>query len=311
MRRALAVLAAGVVAAYAHGAPTYGLQATRVADGIYVFNGKLENFSRDNGGNIVNTGFIVGDEGVVVIDSGPSRLYAEEQRAAIARVSALPIVRVYMTHAHPDHFLGNQAYPAPVLAGLPATNAAIRANGEALADNLYRLSGGWMIGTQAVVPILAASAGPTRLGGRDLRLIASAGHTDGDLMIYDEKTKTLFSGDLVFVGRAPTTPNADVARWLAALDEIDGIEFRTLVPGHGAIVHDHAAVAATRDYLKWLSSTLQDAANRGLDMNEVMRLAIPERFKHWALIDAEFARSIAHLYPKFELETLPPLAPTH
>jgi uncharacterized sulfatase len=306
---AAGILLAFVMAAAAGAVHDYGLTPIRVADGVHVFVGRVAGFGRENGGNIVNTGFVVGRDGIVVIDTGPSRLYGEQQRAAIARVSLLPIALVLDTHAHPDHFLGNQVYPADRVAALPATIAAIQANGDMLADNLYRLVGGAMIGTQAVVPTVAIGAGRVGAGGSDLRLIGAAGHTDGDLMIFDEKTKTLFTGDLVFVGRAPTTPNADLPRWIATLDEIDRLEFTTLVPGHGAVIHDHAGVAATRDYLRWLGGTLRDAAQRGLDMNEVMRLPLPARFKTWAAIDEEYPRSVAHLYPKIELEALPALTP--
>jgi len=199
----------------------------------------------------------VGTDGIVVIDTGPSRQYAEQQREAIARISPLPIMRVYITHAHPDHFLGNQAYPLDTLAALPATNAAIRANGDALADNLYRLVGGWMIGTQALAPFIDVSTGALQVAGRSLRLIGQAGHSDGDLMVYDETTQTLFTGDLVFFGRAPTTPNADVRVWLETLDRVDQLNFKTLVPGHGPLVHDHTAIAQTRDYLRWLDGVLR------------------------------------------------------
>ena len=248
MRGCAALLACFITSAYA--ANEYGLRSLNVADGVYVFAGRTENFSRDNGGNIVNTGFIVGSSGIIVIDTGPSRLYGEQQRAAIERVSPLPIAQVYITHAHPDHFLGNQAYPANLIAALPLTNAAIRKNGEALSDNLYRLVGGWMSGTQIEVPAVDAAAGAVTIAGRRLRLIASGGHTDSDLMVFDEKSKTLFTGDLVFFQRALTTPNADVPRWLATLDEIDRIDFKTLVPGHGPVLHDRAGVAQTRDYLR-------------------------------------------------------------
>jgi quinoprotein relay system zinc metallohydrolase 1 len=307
VRVAAAVLFASLWCTQACGAGDYALRPSAVADGIYVLVGRVENFSRENGGNIANTGFIVGGDGVIVIDSGPSRSYAEQQRAAIASVTLLPVARVFITHAHPDHFLGDQVYPPELIAALPATIGAIRANGDALADNLYRLVGGWMSGTTVVVPGSEALAGRVVVAGRPLRLFAASGHTDGDLMVYDEKTRTLFAGDLVFSGRAATTPNADLPRWLAALDEIDRLDFAVLVPGHGPVAHDHAAVAETRDYLRWLDATLREAASRGLDMNEVMSIPLPERFKSLAAVDAEYARSIAHLYPRIELEHLPAL----
>lgn len=305
MRRLILAVSAAAVCAYSHASNDYNLQPIAVADGVYVFIGRTENFSRTNGGNIANTGFIVGKDGVVVIDTGPSRLYGEQQRAAIARVTPLPVKQVYITHAHPDHFLGDQVYSADIIAALPATAAAIRKNGETLSDNLYRLVGGWMLGTNVVAPAQEVSEGPVTRAGRKLRLISAAGHTAGDLMIYDEVTKTLFTGDLVFLRRAPTTPNADVPRWLMTLDEIDKLDFRTLVPGHGPVVHDHTAVAQTRDYLRWLTGTLRDAANRGLDMPEVMSLPLPGRFKDLPVADTEYTRSVSHLYPQLELEALP------
>jgi uncharacterized sulfatase len=304
----LALLLAGSAQAATAAEPPkndYRLLPVEIAKGVQVFTGKSESFSRDNGGNIVNTAFLVGTNGVVVIDTGPSRAYGEQQRAVIARVTKLPVRQVYNTHAHPDHFLGNQAYPPAAIAALPATIDAIQRSGEALSDNLYRLVGGWMIDTHVVVPKQVVTQGPVTAGGRQLLLIGGAGHTDGDLMVFDVASRTLFTGDLVFHDRAPTTPNADLQRWLAQLDAIDQLDYRVLVPGHGSIVSDRSAVAQTREYLRWLGDSLRAAAARGLDMEEVMRQPIPERFRVLAVVDSEYARSVSHLYPKIELETLP------
>lgn len=301
----LLVLLAGGDAASA--ANDYALKPRPVADGVQVFLGRNEHFTRDNGGNIANTGFIVGRDGVVVIDSGPSKLYGEQQRAAIARVTPLPVRQVYITHQHPDHYLGDQAYADVSIAALPATILAIQTQGGALADNLYRLVGGWMAGTQSVVPTQTAQAGEVVVAGRKLRLIAGAGHTGGDLMVYDEATKTLFTGDLVFFQRTPTTPDAKLALWLKTLDEIERLDVRHLVPGHGAVVSDAAAVAQTRDYLRWLGSSLRAGADRGLDMVEVMNQPLPSRFRELAVLDPEYRRSVSHLYPDIELKTLPVL----
>ncbi len=296
----LTLLLAGQARAY-----DYRLQPQVVADGVQVLVGKTENFSRDNGGNIVNTGFIIGRDGVIVIDSGPSKAYGEQQRAAIARASKLPIAQVYLTHAHPDHVLGNQAYPGLSLAALPATARALTQSGDALLANLYRLVGDAMLGTELRLPTAEAQGGDVTVAGRRLRLIPGLGHTDGDLMVFDVATKTLFAGDLVFFQRAPTTPNADIPRWLGALDAIDALDFQVLVPGHGPVLRDHAGIAQTRDYLQWLRDSLQGAARRGLDMPEVLQLPLPERFRQLAVLKTEYERSVTHLYPAYELDTLP------
>ena len=90
-----------------------------------MLTGRSEYYSTKNGGNIVNTGFIIGSEGVIVIDTGSSKRYGEQMLAAIRRVTPLPIVLTVNTHHHPDHFLGNQAFPRATLAALPEAIAAV------------------------------------------------------------------------------------------------------------------------------------------------------------------------------------------
>ena len=287
----------------------YALQPQAVAEGVYVLEGRNEHFSRANGGNILNTGFIATGAGAVVVDSGPSRRYGEQQRALLARQGLGEVARVYVTHAHPDHFLGNQAYEIDTIAALPATTRAIQTLGEDLAANLYRMVGGWMEGTEAVAPGALAAGGETVIGGRRLRLVALQGHTDADLAIYDEASRTLFAGDLVFFERAATTPNADIGQWLVALDHLDTIEFARLVPGHGPVVKDHAAIVQTRGYLRWLRDSLRKAAAQGMDLNEAMQIPVPDGYAKLAVFGEEFQRSVVHLYPPMELETLK--HPTH
>lgn len=300
-----ALLAALVLPAFAVQAYDYQLKPQVIADGVQVLIGKTENFSRENGGNIVNTGFIIGGNGVIVIDTGPSKAYGEQQRAAIARLSKLPIVQIYLTHAHPDHALGNQAYAGVPIAALPGTAQGLSRNGDSLLSNLYRLVGDAMRDTELRLPTMEAKSGEVTVAGRRLRLIPGLGHTDADLMVFDEATKTLFTGDLVFFQRTLTTPNADIPRWLKTLDAIDALDFKLMVPGHGPVLRDHAGIAQTRDYLQWLRDSLQGAARRGLDMPEVLQLAIPERFQRLAELHTEYERSVSHLYPAYELDTLP------
>jgi len=302
----LSVLAAAGLSTLASAAGfDYRLQPRKVADGVYTLIGATENFSRENGGNIVNTGFIVGADGVIVIDTGPSKAYGDQQRAAIARLTAKPVVQVLLTHSHPDHVFGNQAYPGVPVASLPATAASLTQSGDALLGNLYRLVGDAMRDTEVRLPNAVAADGAISVAGRKLRLIAARGHTDADLMVFDEATRTLFAGDLVFFDRTPTTPNADIPAWLATLDAIDALPFAALVPGHGPLLRDHAGIAQTRDYLRWLRDSLQGAARRGLDMPEVLQLPVPERFRHLAVLRTEYERSVSHLYPAYELDTLP------
>ncbi|WP_278348634.1 quinoprotein relay system zinc metallohydrolase 1 [Stutzerimonas kunmingensis] len=283
----------------------YTLQPRQIADDVWLLEGSTDNFDKANGGNIVNTGFIVTAAGVVVIDSGPSRRYGEAMRAAIASVTDRPVIKLLLTHHHPDHVLGNQAFADVPIAALAGTTDLLREQGNAMAENMYRLVGDWMRGTEVVLPSETLAPGTLEIGGRSLRLLSLRGHTGADLAILDERSGVLFAGDILFYQRALTTPNSpglDV--WLEDLDTLEALPWKRLVAGHGPVADDAAPFVQMRDYLGWLDGLLREAANGGADMNEVIQSPIPERFAGISLTRYELIRSVSHLYPRYEAMAL-------
>lgn len=282
----------------------YRLQPRQIAPDTWLLQGADADFSMANGGNIVNTAFVVTDAGVVVIDSGPSKRYGEALRAAIARITSQPVAKVLLTHFHPDHFLGNQAFPTDRLCALAGTVEGIRGEGENFNGNLYRLTGDWMLGTEAVAPACTVAAGPLQVGNHRFELLALDGHTAADLAVFDATTGVLFAGDLVFHGRAPTTPHADLPRWLAALDHLAAQPFKVIVPGHGAPAADDGPLRQTRAWLTWLGAALAEGAAKGLDLTDMLEQPIPARFRSLAVAPEEYRRSLSHLFPAAERAAL-------
>ncbi|MFI7866161.1 quinoprotein relay system zinc metallohydrolase 1 [Ectopseudomonas khazarica] len=279
----------------------YQLQPRQIAEGVWLVEGSTDNFAAENGGNIVNVGFIETAAGVVVIDTGPSRRYGEALRQRIEQVTGKPLLRVLLTHHHPDHVLGNQAFSDVPIAALPGTARLLAEQGDAMAENMYRLVGDWMRGTEVVLPSEALEEGELEIGGRRLRLLALRGHTGADLAILDERSGVLFAGDLLFYQRALTTPNSpglDV--WLADLDRLEALPWKQIVPGHGPLATDAAPFVQMRDYLGWLDGVLRQGAEQGAEMNELIRAPIPERFAGVSLSRYELIRSVSHLYPRYE-----------
>ncbi|MEG4317285.1 quinoprotein relay system zinc metallohydrolase 1 [Pseudomonas sp. FIP_A4] len=283
----------------------YDLRPKQIAENVWLLEGSTDNFEQRNGGNIVNTGFIVTETGVVVIDSGPSKRYGEAMREAIAGVTDRPVIKVLLTHHHPDHVLGNQAFADVPIAALAGTTELLREQGDAMAENMYRLVGDWMRGTEVVLPNETLQPGTLEIGGHRLRLLALRGHTGADLAVLDENSGVLFASDILFYQRALTTPNSPgLDIWLADLDELQAQPWKLLVPGHGPVASDDAPLVQMRDYLRWLDGLLRDAAASGADMNEVIDSPIPERFAGISLTRFELIRSVTHLYPKYEAQQL-------
>ncbi|MGQ7957426.1 quinoprotein relay system zinc metallohydrolase 1 [Pseudomonas sp. SP16.1] len=283
----------------------YRLQPRQIADGVWLLEGSTANFAADNGGNIVNLGFVETDDGVLVIDSGPSRRYGEALRQSIEKATGKPVTRLLLTHHHPDHVLGNQAFADVPIAALPGTSKLLAEQGDAMAENMYRLVGDWMRGTEVVLPSEELHEGTLDIGGRRLQLLALRGHTGADLAILDERTGVLFAGDLLFYQRALTTPNTPgLEVWQADLDRLEALPWKLLVPGHGPIATDTAPFAQMRDYLGWLDGLLRQGAAQGAEMNELIRAPIPERFAGVSLSRYELIRSVSHLYPRYERDAL-------
>ena len=286
----------------------YHLQPRLLAANTWVIEGAVADFSPANGCNIINTAFIATGDGVIVINTGPSRRYGEQQRRAIAAVTPEPVRMVLNLNLHPDYFFGNQAWDGVPTQALAGSMAGMQAEGESYADNLYRLCGAWMQGTQSTPARQPVQPHSFTLGQHRLELRRLHGHTRDDLVLLDHSTGVLFAGGLVFAQRVPTTPHADAAHWLRSLDTLQEWQrqgqFKQLVPSHGPVAQGMQGLAQTRDWLQWLGSWLQDSATQGLDLSELLRQAVPERFAAWAAQPAELHRSLAQWYPRYERQAL-------
>lgn len=272
-----------------------------VAEHTWMVEGRPEELSEDNGGDIANSAFIVTGHGVLVIDTGSTLAYGHALRAAIAGVTDQPVRWVLNTHHHPDHVFGNGAFPEAEIAALPGTRAAFRRHGEAFRDTLYQRLGDAARDTGLVPASVDLAAGERRFGGYPLRLLALRGHSGSDLAVLDPATGVLFTGDLVFHHRAPTTPHSPgIAVWRDDLATLAALDFKVLVPGHGPVARDPGPIAATDAWLAWLHRRLRAGAERGATANQVIDAPLPEAIAAWPLARYELTRSVSHFYADYE-----------
>jgi quinoprotein relay system zinc metallohydrolase 1 len=260
---------------------------------------------------------------VLVINTGPSRRYGEQLRALIGRTTPEPVIGVLHLNLHPDYFLGNQAFADVPRYASAATREGMAREAKAYEDNLYRLCGDWMSGTEALLPDrdlpveLPGSSAITRilgtrwrLGEREFMLHESSGHTASDLVLVDRRSGIAFVGGLVFVDRIPTTPHARIGPWLASLERLQALTqdqgLQGLVPSHGPVRSDTAGIDQTRAYLHWLDASFSSWARQGWEMSEVLRAPLPAPFSHWAAVQTEYVRNVAHLYPAYERAAMAP-----
>lgn len=283
----------------------YRLDPVVLAEGVWMVAGAQEAITRANGGAIANIAIIDSSDGAIVVDTGPSKRYGEALAALALKLTGKPVVRAYLTHFHPDHVFGSQAFAGGKLASTAAVSDGLKRLGDDFAAAMYYITGDWMRGTEVELPGRIVSGGSEQIGGRKLTFLPLGGHTPSDLAIYEESSGLLFGGDLVFLDRAPTTPHADLARWRASLDALAGVPHARLMPGHGPAEAGARAIAQTRDWLAVIDGIIGDAFAKGLDVAEAMALPLPEWASKIALARYEFQRSVMHLYPQLEARQWP------
>ena len=305
-RRALAGLISALPMAAVAAERAYAINPVAVADGLWMIHGADEPMLFSNGGAIANIAIIATPVGAVLVDAGPSIRYGRALKTVAEELTRQPVVRVYVTHLHPDHGMGVAAFDPAIVAALPGTIADMKRDGSGFSDALYRLLGDWMRGTDLMLPARSIDQANEEFGGRRLRLLSLSGHSAADLALLDERTGTLIAGDLLFLDRAPSTPTANLERWRESLSALAALPHQGAIPGHGPFdPTGRRAIDQTRDWIDWLSMTLRQAALSGLDMVEIGDLPIPPRFAGMAAARYELQRSAAHLYPELEAEILP------
>ncbi len=285
-------------------APEYRLAPRQIADGVWLIEGAQQSFGRGNGGAICNITMLETPQGAVVVDTGGTSRHGAALRAfADQRLGG--VAASVNTHHHPDHWFGNQAFADRPIHALPACQRAQATGAQALAEGLYRILGSWMNGTAPIPADTAAGEGGIEFGTRRLTVMAMAGHTQGDLVLIDQQTGTLIAGDLLFLDRAPSFPDARIAEWRASLTTLAGLEVSGTVPGHGAFRRDNAALVQTRAYLDAFETRMDAAAGQGLAPAEALAAGPMPDFAGLGANPEEYHRAVIQRWRDAEISALP------
>lgn len=297
------VLLAGTLPSPATAAPAFHIEG--VANGVYVHRGQQQDATAANGGDIANIGYIVGDRCVAVIDSGGTLAIGTALRDAIRRETAKPICYLIHTHVHPDHSFGDPAFadPATVVVAHAEYPAALAARHDGFLANLQRTLGAAADGSGSTVPTLLVQDHETvDLGNRRLSLQAwPTAHTNNDLTVFDERTKTLWTGDLLFVDRIPVV-DGRATGWLKVMVALRALQPAHLVPGHGPIkVNADAAFGPQQKYLDQLINSVRAALKAGTTLAQAVEtLGREPPQQPWLLFDDYHRRNVTAVYTELE-----------
>lgn len=261
----------------------------QVDGNTWVMHGPRELPNPENKGFMNNPGVVRTSAGLVMIDPGSTVQVGENVLKEIKKLSDLPVVAVFNTHIHGDHWLANQAikaaYPEVKIYGHPEMLAEIEnGEGENWVNTMNTLTEGASLGTEVVAPNLTTdNADVIKVGDTEFKIHHyGISHTTGDIMIEVVGSSLIFLGDNVLSLRIPRTSDGQFQGNIATINTILESDIKTYVPGHGP-TGDKAMVENYLNYLVQVYQAAQKAFAEDLDSSDVITITTEttSAYKDW------------------------------
>jgi glyoxylase-like metal-dependent hydrolase (beta-lactamase superfamily II) len=256
-----------------------------------------------------NTGIIVGDDRVMVIDAQATPAMAGDVIARVAKVTDKPIKYVLLTHYHAVRALGASAFKGAEILASNATRDLIAERGKQDMDSeiarfprLFRAAE--TISGLTWPTITFPDQISVWLGRREVRIIhIGRGHTAGDVIAIVPDAGVVFSGDLVEYKSACYCGDAHFTDWLATLDHLAELQANALLPGRGATLTSpemvKEGIELTSDFIATLYNSVQESVTKGRSLKEAfdfVRLTMDPKFKDFAIYEHCLPFSVSRAY---------------
>lgn len=283
-------------------------QAKRVADDVFVIHGPKGVPSPENQGFMNNPAFVVTAEGVAVIDPGSSVQVGEMVLSQIRKVTDKPVVAVFDTHVHGDHWLGNQAifeaFPKVRIYAHPKMMERVeKGAGAQWLDVMMDMTKGATAGTRVVSANSPVDEGGLiRIGGVEFHVLHDGkSHTDNDIMIHLPAKGVIFLGDNAGYGRMLRLNDGSFQGNIRNLNRALATGAKVFVPGHGPTGGPEAATEY-RDYLQTVYDGVKEFFEEDLSDFEIKPKLLPRlaRWKGWTDFDSLVGSHVSLAYLEVE-----------
>ena len=240
MRRLSALIALMAVVAAAYGQTFPEPRTVRINERVYVLLGPIQHANRLNQGYMINSTIIVGDKGVMLVDSGGSDEVGRHIATAVRRITDKPVTHVVNTHHHGDHYLGNVAFEGATFISSEMCRRMVLETGAEWLGIMERDIGRKLPGTKPLAAAITYSEGTRREtfihGVRVVFWVPRGSHTIGDLLVHLPDDNVLIAGDVLVSGVVPTLQDGFLKNWIKTLDEMQALGVAHFVPGHGDLM---------------------------------------------------------------------------
>lgn len=284
------------------------LQPIRVAPDVYAVVGDLNAQSYGNDGLNNNLGFVVGADGVLVINAGPTTRVAGALHRAIKKITPQPVKWVVNLNSQSHYWLGNDYFKqlgTPILAHREALRL-MHEQGAAQLQSAHALLKDKADRTALAYPDEIINGSRTlRVGKIKIQLLHfGSAHTAGDLVAWLPEQKILFAGDIVFTQRLlGVIPVGNSGGWVKAFDQAMALKPRIVVPGHGKPTDIKTATRDTREYLTFLRTGAQSTLAQGGSLQDAVEKIDQSKFKYLVNFELLAKRNMNQVFTEMEQES--------
>jgi glyoxylase-like metal-dependent hydrolase (beta-lactamase superfamily II) len=285
--------------------------ATKVAERTYYLLAVDPEPEPRNFGFFSNPGFVVTSEGVVVVDTGGSVQIGEMLIRQIKTVTNKPVVAIFNTHIHGDHWLGNhafvEAYPKVKIYAHPKVMEHVR-NGAGAVWNgfMSRNTNDANAGTVITPPTLEVQGGDViKVGDVDFKVhYMGKVHSDSDIAIEAVQEKVMFVGDMA-MRRVANMADGNFANSIVAMENFEAMShIKHFVPGHGEF-DDMSMIRDQKQFFEIIYNTIKEHYDDGLSDFEIRPKITDTEFmqkvaKNWPGYDSTIGRFVSEAYQEFE-----------
>ena len=298
-------LFAGLFLGFSAHAADLVLTPVPVAPDTYAVIGDLGGQTYENDGFNNNLGFVVTDDGVLVINTGPTARVAKALHAVIQKITPQPVKWVINVNSQNHYWHGNGYFKA-LGATIVAHKEADRVMRELGAGQLE--SNKTLLKEKAEGTVLAYPM-ETFGGGRELKLGKTIvqllhfgpAHTPGDIAVWLPQQKILFAGDIVYTERMlAIIPLSHTGGWVQAFDKLVALKPRVVVPGHGKPTDLKRAKKETRDYLTYVRTSVKKVLDDGGSLQDAVEKTNQSKFKYLENFELLAGRNVNQTYLEME-----------
>ncbi|BBB23226.1 beta-lactamase family protein [Abyssogena phaseoliformis symbiont OG214] len=283
----------------------------KLSNNLLIIHGPSSEPSVQNQGFMNNPGIIIGKKGVIIVDPGSAYSVGKKVIKEVEKITKKPIIAVFNTHVHGDHWLGNQAiiekYPsAKIYAHPQMVIEAKNGEGDNWVNLMVTLTDGLTKDTIATYPTdTTQHLQVINLGSEQFKIHSPTikAHTNTDIMIEHVNSKTLFLGDNGFVNRMGRFDNSSSMHDnIKVLQYATGLGLDYYVPGHGSSGNANHAVKPFLDYLLIIQDEAKNGYEQDLAGYEIKPIATKRltAYKNWHGFNEQFGKHIGKMLLEIE-----------